>query len=748
MDSPRAEARMDRALLDGVLGVVRELGASSRLREALDVIADAVVGVLGFEAAAINVATGDGDLRIEAVVGPPGVEALLGNRRPVDHWLELLSSAEPWGGLRFFSHERDQSLVDKFATWTPPGVAQPDPEAWHPEDSLLAPLWDDGRLIGVLSVDQPRSGRRPDAGQCTVLEVFAMQAAKAIREAQERQLADARRREVEHRWELVFACSPIGVALLDTSGGFTQVNDALVRLLGYPRDQLLGMTLADISHPEDRTDNLELFHEFVAGKRDRNALERRYLRADGALLCGMLHLGAIRDADGAVQTVVVQVSDLTERKRAEERLAYRLTHVALTGLCNRAELTRLLSGYLASGQQVGVLFCDVDRFKTINDSLGRQAGDQVLLAVAGRLAAALDDRCVLGDLDGDEFVVLAPGNGDTCALRRLGEQLIAAAASPLQAGDVLLSVGMSVGVTISSPLHRHADEMLREAEQATARAKQHGRGRVEFYDARHDHSFTVEDLTMEQALRHAADTGEGLRLYLQPIVNVDDESVVGAEALIRWQHPQRGLLEPGDFMNTAMLGGLIDPLGWRVLELALQEIPQWGSGFPAPRWLAVNVAAEQLGRGLLGPAVRNALDRNGIAARRLHLEITESALVDASPQAIREVREVAALGVSIALDDFGTGYSSLSLLRDLPISVVKIDRSFIAPIAEDRRTAALVRSVVVMCNALAISTVAEGVETREQLALVSALGCDHAQGYLFGRPAPPPGPRPRPTPTG
>jgi EAL domain-containing protein (putative c-di-GMP-specific phosphodiesterase class I) len=204
---------------------------------------------------------------------------------------------------------------------------------------------------------------------------------------------------------------------------------------------------------------------------------------------------------------------------------------------------------------------------------------------------------------------------------------------------------------------------------------------------------------------------------------------------MRWQHPDRGLLLPADFLPMAEASGLIVPLGWRMLDLGLQAVSQAAGDAKHGDWVAVNVSGSQLGRELLPAAVRRALTENDVAPQQLHIEITETVLVDASPQAIREVREVADMGVSIALDDFGTGYSSLSLLRDLPISIVKIDRSFIAPIAEDRRTAALVRSVVAMCNALGISTVAEGVETREQLALVRAFGCDHAQGYLFGWPA-------------
>ncbi|MDQ2751274.1 MAG: EAL domain-containing protein, partial [Actinomycetota bacterium] len=576
---------------------------------------------------------------------------------------------------------------------------------------------------------------RPDVQQCTVLEVFAGQAARAISDAQARQVAHADREEVESRWRLAFEHSPTGGALVAPDGRITQVNDALAEMLGYSREQLEQLTFADITHPDDLHENAELFDELIEGRRDGYQMEKRYLRADGVVICALLHVGAIRDADGAVQTIVSQISDITERKLAEERRAHQLTHDPLTGLPNRVRLGAELSQSLTAGRPVGVLFCDIDRFRTINDSLGRQTGDELLLAVARRLSQVIPLGCTLGRVGGDEFVVLAPGEQNPPTLRRLGEQLIAALHEPFTVGSLRPTLGLSIGAAASVPWHQHPDDLMRDAEHALTRAKQHGRGLVEVYDPHRDHPSTLEDLQLEQALRLAVDSGDGLQAYLQPIVSLVDESVVGAEALMRWQHPGRGLLLPADFLPMAEESGLIVALGWRMLDLGVQAAASVVGHAKGGDWVAVNVSGSQLGRELLPAAVRRALTEHGVAPDRLHIEITETVLVDASQQAIREVREVADMGVSIALDDFGTGYSSLSLLRDLPISVVKIDRSFIAPIAEDRRTAALVRSVVAMCNALGISTVAEGVETREQLALVRAFGCDHAQGFLFGVPS-------------
>ncbi len=735
MVSMRSVAGVERSLLDGVLAVVQELGACVGLDEALKVIADAVVDVLGFGAAAINVTTTDGDLRVDAVVGPAGVDELLGSRRPIEFWHEVLAAAEPWGELRFFSHDRDQTLVERFPNWTPTGPVGPEPDAWHPEDSLLAPLWDElGQLVGVLSVDEPRTGRLPDLEQRTVLEMFAGQAAKAIRDAQAREEADAARREVESRWRLAFEHSPMGTALVTADARILQANDALASLLGYSHEQLAGMTFADFTHPDDLDINLALFAELLDGSRDSYGMEKRYVRSDSTIVHGLVHVAAIRSATGQLQTIVSQISDITERKLAEQRQAYQLTHDELTGLPNYANIVDQLTDRLSAGEPAAVLFCDVDRFKTVNNNLGRGVGDQLLAAVGQRLREASPAGCAVGRVGDDSFVVLAPGEGDSDALRQLGERIIAALRRPLTAGSVSHTLSISIGGAGSVSRREHADELMADAEEALRRAKRRGRARVELYDPDQDYRVNLEDLQLEQELRCAVDTGEGLRVFLQPIVNIDDEAVIGAEALARWQHPVRGLLQPSAFLPVAEHSGLIVDLGWHMLTLGAQAAAGARCRRGPDTWVSVNISGNQLGRGRLPSAVREALHANDLPPRCLSLEITETALAEASPGAIAEIHEVADLGVRIALDDFGTGYSSLSLLRDLPIKVVKIDRSFTARIAANRRSAALVRGVVTMCNTLDIRTIAEGIETREQLALVSALGCDAAQGYLFGRP--------------
>lgn len=726
---------VDRPLLDGVLSVVRKLGRSTSLRDTLDLILDGIVRVVGFDAAAVNVTTPHGDLRVEAVAGPPGVERLLDTVRPMSFWTEVLEAAESWGELRFFSHERDQSLVDRFTTWSAERTVGPEPDAWHPDDSLLAPMWGgDGSLIGVISVDEPRSGRRPDREQCTILELFASQAAKAIMDAQDRQAGDAGRRQAESRWRLAFEHSPTGMALVSPGRGVIEVNDALVAMLGKPRSELLATNWADFTHPEDVDHDNALFDELLAGTRNSYQLEKRFFRGDGNVLWASLHVGSVsaEDDGGGERTIVSQIVDITERRNAADRLAYQRTHDLLTDLPNRVGLAEEITRLFMLGRPVGVLFCDVDRFKTVNNGLGRDAGDELLVAIAARLVKALPSDCVVARVSGDEFAVLVPDESRPGHLLELGEAIHVALQTPVTVEDMSLRIGMTIGSAVSTPLHRTGDDVMREAEQSLSAAKQRVRGSVELYDPSTVQLPTRADLQLEQDLRVEVEYGNRLTAFLQPIVNLQSGTMVGAESLVRWRHPTRGLLLPDAVVPIAEESGLIVPLGQRMLELGVQAA--CGPWMRTRGWVAVNVSGGQLGRGLLPDAVRHALESRDLPPDRLHLEITETALAHASAQAIREVHEVAEMGVSIALDDFGTGYSSLSLLRDFPISVVKIDRSFIAPIAEDRRAAALVRSLVVMCDSLGIGTVAEGVETYDQRAVVSALGCDHAQGYLFGRP--------------
>src|SRR6185437_12151223 len=314
---------VQRSWLERMLDVVRELSTARELDQLLDRVAEAAVDFLEFGAAAINVVGTDGLVRVAAVAGPAEMQQLRGATSELRYWLDMLSAAEAWGTLRFYSHEQDQSLFDEIASWVPEQDGSVDPDAWHPEDTLLAPLTaPDGALLGVLSVDQPASGRLPNHEQRTILEMFASQAGVALHDFWRREHAEQRRREAEHRWEVTFERSPIGAAIVDTDGRIVQVNEALAAMLGYRRERLVGSQFTHITYPEDQGSDQLLFADLAAGRRDSYEISKRYLRADGRVVYGLLHAGTIRDRQGYVQSIVAQINDVTQAKQAEDLLAH------------------------------------------------------------------------------------------------------------------------------------------------------------------------------------------------------------------------------------------------------------------------------------------------------------------------------------------------------------------------------------------------------------------------------------------
>lgn len=547
----------------------------------------------------------------------------------------------------------------------------------------------------------------------------------------------SRLQQAQQHWELAFDHSPIGAAIITPDGTLARCNQSLADMLERAPQELQGTPFAAVAQPGDAAILSMLFSELSAGQRDSVVVDHDFRRRKGGVLSAHLEVAVIRDDLGQLQSMVAQIQDISERKRAEQVRAYEALHDGLTGLPNSAFLEEHIAELLRIGRPFGVAYCDLNRFKTVNDSLGRAAGDELLRAVAQRLSASLPGRCTVGRLVGDEFVLICMGSSTPEHLHELAAGAVSILSAPFDVRGHQHALGVSIGVTAGKPWHRHPDEVLREAHEALLRAKGRGRGRVEVYDPAQDNPATVADLELENALRVGLTTGRGLVPYFQPIVRLPDLSVVGHEALARWQHPDKGLLEPGAFLPLAEHTGLVVPLGWSMLEACCATLERGAPG-PAPGsgWIAVNVSGNQLGRGQLTQKVHQALTSHGTSASHLHLEITEAALVETTSTIRRELSEVAEMGVSIALDDFGTGYSSLSMLRDLPVSAVKIDRSFVEPIVSEAGTAAIVHRLVELCRDMGIDSVAEGIETMEQAEVLADLGCRFGQGYLFGRPQP------------
>ncbi len=440
-----------------------------------------------------------------------------------------------------------------------------------------------------------------------------------------------------------------------------------------------------------------------------------------------------------VQAVANVLADAIERRAADEELRYRVLHDSLTGLPNRLlfvdTLGEALDRAADTGSPVGVLFLDLDHFKLINDSLGHHKGDELLRAVAPRLRAHLRPGDTVARFGGDEFGILVEHLTDEREAIAIADRVGAAFDRPFRLGGVEHFVSSSIGIAVARPGDdADADSLIRDADAAMYRAKDGGRARSVLFDA-DMRARAVQRLETERELRLAVDKEE-LTLHYQPIVSLHSGEVIGAEALVRWQHPERGLLQPGEFIPVAEDSGLIESIGRWVAEQACEQTVTWQHERPDSRPLdiSVNLSARQVTHRELPAIVAETLARTGLDASSLHLEITESVLVEESEAVTATLEALSELGVTLVLDDFGTGYSSLAYLNRFPLDALKIDRSFTEALGMEQERTAIVEAIIAMARALSLDVIAEGVENAEQLSELRRLGCDYAQGFYFSRP--------------
>ncbi len=527
-------------------------------------------------------------------------------------------------------------------------------------------------------------------------------------------------RRSEERFRSAFDEAPIGMAIVDRDGRFLQVNHRLADLTGHTPDELLALTLDDI-HGEAgrwRPDETKVAEQ-----------ERRFLRTDGTSGWCLFQHSRVDDEE---DTFVCQFLDVTRRRRAESELRHQAHHDPLTALPNRKEFTRRVTEVLAGDQMLAVAFVDIDDFKVINDSLGHGSGDRLLVAVAERMRRVLRPTDLLARFGGDEFTALLEGVTDSRHAMRVADRLGSALRAPFVIDGHQRFVTASVGVTLSGQ-GDDAEELLRDADAAMYRAKELGKARCELFD-QSMRKRAVERLELEEGLRLAIENDE-LRLHYQPAVELDDGRIVGVEALLRWEHPELGLLPPDRFIPLAEQTGLIVPIGAWVLSEACRQLEEWDM---PELWMAVNVSPRQLAADSLVEAVTTAVDDAGLDPSRLWLEITESAVIGDPEAAVAKLHQLKALGVKLAVDDFGIGYSSLANLRELlPVDALKIDRSFVAGIGGNADDRAIVESVIGLAQSLGLDAVAEGVETEAQAAMLTDLDCSHAQGFHFAYPLAP-----------
>jgi diguanylate cyclase (GGDEF)-like protein/PAS domain S-box-containing protein len=509
-------------------------------------------------------------------------------------------------------------------------------------------------------------------------------------------------------------------------------------MLGYA-DEDIGSTAEEWLgrvHPEDR-ERLEVklqahFRQLITHFQH----EYRIRHQDGTyrwMLCRGL---SVWDESGIAMRIAGSQTDITERKHAEQRLLHDALHDGLTGLPNRTLFLDRLKHALARSQRdleasCGVLFLDLDRFKVINDSLGHVIGDQLLEAVARRLETCVRPGDTVARLGGDEFTILVEDVADEGVVRDVADRIQRAIAEPLQLAQHTVITTASVGMTLSSLGYSSAIDMVRDADTAMYHAKLRGKAQTVMFDLEM-HAAAIEQLQVESGLRWAVERGE-LRVHYQPIVSLESGHVIGFEALLRWQHSQRGLLLPGDFIGIAEDTGLVVPIGWWVLRVACEQLQDWHQ-LPGAQdlWVSVNVSAKQLVQPDVVVRVISMLEELNIPTRCVKLEITETALIEHGDKVNDRLQQLRQAGIQICLDDFGTGYSSLSYLQRLPVDALKIDRSFIQQLnISDQRE--IVHTIIKLAQLLGLQSVAEGTETAEQVEHLQGIQCDYGQGWLFAK---------------
>ncbi|HTH37882.1 MAG TPA: EAL domain-containing protein [Pyrinomonadaceae bacterium] len=546
-------------------------------------------------------------------------------------------------------------------------------------------------------------------------------------------------RESEERFRSAFNHAPIGIALVSANGTWLKVNHALCHILGYTEKEFLATDFQSMLFPEDLGDTLVMIHDLVSGKTANCQMEQRYLHKTGKTVWGSWSVSTAGDSKSSEPNLIFQVQDITGKKLAEEKLQHEATHDALTGLPNRKMFMQRLTAALSlakrnRGYKVSVLFIDLDRFKYVNDSLGHLIGDRLLIGISERLRECMRPSDMVARLGGDEFTILVEGKYDISEVIRIAERIQHKFSMPfdLEGHEVFSSA--SIGILHASDQHLTSEDMMRDADTAMYQAKRAGKARHEVFDEKM-HLAVKETLQLETDLRRAVENGEIYILY-QPVFSLATRRIQGFEALTRWQHPQLGNISPSRFIAIAEEIGLMDSLGEYILERACSEIvPLLNADASGEKLtLSVNLSCRQFGQPKLVQNIKRILMEAGFPSNRLKLEITESIFFEYQAKALEMLNQIRELGVEIDIDDFGTGYSNLGYLIRLPISTLKIDRSFVAPIDSEGNNTEIVRTVLALARNLGLKAVAEGIETEHQFNALAALGCDGGQGYLFAEP--------------
>ena len=565
------------------------------------------------------------------------------------------------------------------------------------------------------------------------------------RDTTARKQAERALRANEERYRTLVHSSRDAILVTDASGRLTYCSPGVEYILGYPVEDLVGTLERDLIHPDDLRIRDQLVARLLDGQSPQPMAELRMRHRDGTWRW-IETVDTNRLDAPAILGIVTNARDITERKAVDEAVSFRALHDPLTGLPNRRLLEDRIELAVARASRsrriVAVLFCDLDHFKDVNDRMGHEAGDELLRVIAGRLVAALRPSDSLARIGGDEFVVVCSDLSSAAEAAHIAERLRAIVGAPAELSGGPIAVTASIGIATirgSRNASPEAGLLLRNADAAMYRAKTRGRDRWDIFDAA-----MADQVRLRMEL--VAQLGRGLEreefvVHYQPVVSLSDGAIVGAEALLRWRNPGRVLRRPAEFLDVAEDSGLIVAIGAWVIEQAVDQLEAWQKSHTTPVWVSVNISARQLGEGTLQELLSRRLSSGSLAPGSLRFELTESMDIEPASAVDADLTQAVALGVRIGLDDFGTGHSSLTRLQHLPISFLKIDRSFMTDLAPRARGAkvpnhpSLLAAIIQLSNTLEIEAIGEGIETTEQGAALLDMGCAFGQGYQYGRPA-------------
>lgn len=569
------------------------------------------------------------------------------------------------------------------------------------------------------------------------MSIVQAEQAKGYAEALEKQSAALR--ESEERFRSAFNYAPIGIALVAPSGSWLKVNRALSEILGYSEEEFFSADFQSMVHPEDLGETLVKFHELLSHKIPACQMERRCVHKSGKTIWTAWSISTASDSNAAQPNLIFQIQDITDKRRAEEKLQYDATHDALTGLPNRKYFMMRLEKAIEKAHEnpnnkVSLLFIDLDRFKFVNDSLGHQTGDELLIKISERLRDCLRPKDLVARLGGDEFIILVEGNHQTQEVVRIAERIHEKFGLPFDLSGHEIYSSASIGILNISENHKTPEDLMRDADTAMYQAKRAGKSRHEVFNEKM-HTAMKETLKLETELRRAIEKRE-LEVHYQPIHSLITGKIEGFEALARWHHKDFGIVMPSKFINLAEEIGVIDALGEQILEKACRQINSLENSLFDGRLpvLNVNLSSKQFARPKLVQSIKRILEETNFPAHRLKIEITESVFFEYKESAIQMLNQLREIGVEINIDDFGTGYSNLSYLTQLPISTLKIDRSFISPINREGNNVEIIQMILALARSLGLKVIAEGVENEEQLEHLKKLNCEGAQGYYFSKP--------------